>query len=37
MPKPEQIMQVVNEWVKKAEDDLKAACHLLTMGEECPG
>ena len=36
MPSPEQIVTVVREWVLKAEEDLRAAAHLLRLGQECP-
>ena len=36
MPEPEQIAIVVGEWVTKAENDLLAAAHTLTLGEDCP-
>lgn len=36
MPSPDQIAAVASEWVAKAEEDLKAAAHLLKMGKECP-
>ena len=32
----EKINQVVNEWVQKAENDLKSAAYLLKIGDECP-
>ena len=36
MPEAERILQVVHEWVVKAENDLKNATHTLTLGAECP-
>ena len=32
---PEQ-MEIVRQWVAKAENDLKNADHTLTMGDDCP-
>jgi len=36
MPEADRILQVVHEWVTKAENDLKNATHTLTLGVECP-
>ena len=36
MPGREQIVAVVRQWVKKAENDLKTAEHTLTLGEDSP-
>jgi HEPN domain-containing protein len=36
MPSPEQIVAVAWEWVRKADEDLGAATHLLRVGRECP-
>lgn len=36
MPKPEDIVLVIREWVGKAENDLKNAANTLLMGEDCP-
>jgi HEPN domain-containing protein len=36
MPDPEQVLEVAREWVTKAENDLKAAIHLVQLGEEGP-
>jgi hypothetical protein len=33
--RPEQI-DVVRQWVDKADNDLKNAVHTLTMGVDCP-
>jgi len=35
MPKREYIITVVNEWIAKAENDIKSAQHLLTTEDEC--
>ncbi|MFO7975715.1 MAG: HEPN domain-containing protein [Candidatus Hydrogenedentota bacterium] len=32
----EELVAVVREWVKKAENDLKNASHTLKLGKECP-
>jgi len=32
----ERVVEVVREWVEKAENDLKNAAHTLEMGEDCP-
>ncbi|MGB3563809.1 MAG: HEPN domain-containing protein [Thermoanaerobaculia bacterium] len=36
MPDPEHVLEVVREWVTKAESDLTAAKHLVQLGEEGP-
>jgi len=36
MPKPEQIIAVVREWLEKADNDLRNAAHTLTLGAEGP-
>jgi hypothetical protein len=36
MPENDKVITVVHEWVIKAENDLKAASHILKLGEECP-
>ena len=36
MPELEHIAQVIGEWVKKAENDLKAAAYTLNMDKDCP-
>jgi HEPN domain-containing protein len=36
MPGPEAIIQVVREWVMKAENDLITARHTLELGDACP-
>jgi len=36
MPEHEHIVKVVREWVGKAEEDLRVAAYLLTLGKECP-
>lgn len=36
MPDRDKVLQVVREWVMKAENDLKAAAYLLTLGSDCP-
>ncbi len=36
MPAPQAVLDVVREWVVKAEHDLKTAAHTLTLGDECP-
>jgi HEPN domain-containing protein len=36
MPKPEQVLLVVREWIEKAENDLKNATHTLTLGAGGP-
>ena len=36
MPEPDKIAAVVQEWVAKAENDLKNAAHTLKLGRECP-
>ena len=32
----ERVVEVVGEWVRKAESDLKNAANTLKMGEDCP-
>mgnify|MGYP001618524826 CR=1 FL=1 len=36
MPAPDNAVRVAGEWVEKAEHDLDAATHLLTLGEDGP-
>ena len=36
MPEREKIAAVAQEWIAKAENDLKNAAHTLTLGDECP-
>ena len=36
MPENDKVITVVHEWVIKAENDLRAASHILKLGEECP-
>ncbi len=36
MPDPEKIIEVVSEWVAKADNDLQAARLSLRAGKECP-
>lgn len=36
MQRDEKVIQVVREWIEKAENDLKNAAYTLKMGEECP-
>jgi HEPN domain-containing protein len=36
MPGADAAHAVVREWVAKAEGDLRAAVHLLTLGTDCP-
>jgi HEPN domain-containing protein len=36
MRDPERLTELVREWVEKAENDLVAAVHTLTLRERCP-
>jgi HEPN domain-containing protein len=36
MPVPKGVITVIREWLAKADNDLKAAAHTLTLGKECP-
>ena len=36
MPDHSATVEVVREWIAKAENDLKTAVHTLTMGQDCP-
>lgn len=36
MPGADPVLAVVREWVAKAEGDLRAPVHLLTLGTDCP-
>jgi HEPN domain-containing protein len=36
MPEHERVLLVVREWLVKAENDLKAAAHVLKLKEDCP-
>ena len=33
---PPEVIHIVQEWIQKAEHDLKNAEHTLTLGEDCP-
>ena len=36
MPDPDDVLEVVREWVAKADNDLLTAAHTIKLGEECP-
>lgn len=36
MPDPDKVAAVVHEWAGMAENDLRAAVHLLKLGRQCP-
>jgi HEPN domain-containing protein len=36
MPDPDEVLRVVQQWVQKAENDLKNAAYTLQMREACP-
>lgn len=36
MPSREQVLRVVREWVEKAENDWRTACHTLGLAQNCP-
>src|SRR5437016_13963878 len=36
MPDREKVLLVVREWLDKAQGDLQAAAHLLSLGPKCP-
>ncbi|HEX9593964.1 MAG TPA: HEPN domain-containing protein [bacterium] len=36
MPERERVLEVVREWLAKAENDLKTAAHTLKLGADCP-
>jgi HEPN domain-containing protein len=36
MPAPDPLITLVREWLRKADHDLTAAVHTLTLGEACP-
>ena len=36
MPNPDEVLRVVRQWVERAEEDLRAAEHLLVWRESCP-
>ena len=36
MPNPDEVLQIVRQWVERAEEDLRAAEHLLVWQESCP-
>jgi HEPN domain-containing protein len=36
MPDPETVITVIQEWIIKAENDLKTAIHTLTLGKDAP-
>jgi HEPN domain-containing protein/predicted nucleotidyltransferase len=36
MPYPQQIITAVQEWLEKADNDLKNAVHTLKLGRDCP-
>lgn len=36
MPSPDQVAAVAREWMLRAEEDLRAAAHLLKLRDPCP-
>jgi HEPN domain-containing protein len=36
MPNPDEVLQIVRQWAERAEEDLRAAEHLLAWQESCP-
>jgi HEPN domain-containing protein len=36
MPAPDPVIDVVREWLAKADNDLTTAAHTLTLGADCP-
>lgn len=36
MPVPRRLITVIQEWLAKADNDLKTAVHTLTLGKDCP-
>jgi HEPN domain-containing protein len=36
MPGPDEVLNLVREWVTKADNDLLTAAHTIRLGEECP-
>lgn len=36
MPEPDRVIEVVCDWIEKAENDLKTAAHTLGLQEACP-
>lgn len=36
MPNPDEVLQIVRQWVERAEEDLRSAEHLLVWEESCP-
>lgn len=36
MPEKDKLLRIGRQWVSKADDDLKAARHLLTLDRSCP-
>ena len=36
MSLPPEVLEVVRQWIEKAEHDLANAEHTLTMGKDCP-
>jgi HEPN domain-containing protein len=36
MPAPDPVIELILEWIAKAENDLKNAAHTLKPREECP-
>ena len=36
MPPPSAVIAVIREWLAKADADLQAAAHMLTLKDECP-
>ena len=36
MPKPDEMLKVIRQWIEKAEEDLRYAKYTLTLTENCP-
>jgi HEPN domain-containing protein/predicted nucleotidyltransferase len=36
VPYPQQVIQAIQEWLEKADNDLKNAVHTLKLGKDCP-
>jgi HEPN domain-containing protein/predicted nucleotidyltransferase len=36
MPYPQQVITAIQEWLEKADNDLKTAVHTLKLGRDCP-
>ena len=36
MPRPDEVLKVIRQWIERAEEDLRNAEYTLTLREDCP-